>query len=110
MPGTQGCPIVASENGSVANTTAPLCDKIISDDAILKLRLAASYREKTGRPFFLAAGFRKPHMPWRFPEPFLSHYPDVSNIATAAHPTLHVSVPPIAHHSPDLGSQNGASP
>ena len=47
-------------------------------------------------------------MPWRFPAPFLDKYPAASAIKIAAHPTLDPSVPPIAHHSPDLGSQGGA--
>ena len=49
-------------------------------------------------------------MPWRFPAPFLERYPRPEGIAVAAHPTLDRSVPPIAHHSPDLGSQGGGDP
>lgn len=60
------------------------------------------HRRRRRRPFFMAIGFRKPHMPWRFPAPFLQQYPEPSEVAIAAHPTMDASVPSIAHHSPDL--------
>jgi iduronate 2-sulfatase len=49
-------------------------------------------------------------MPWRFPSPWLSHLPPAAEIALAAHPTMDRSVPPIAHHTPDLQSQAGGDP
>ena len=70
------------------------CDRVIADDAVLKLRLAAHNLNATGQPFFLAAGFRKPHLAFRFPVPFLQLVEGVM----AAHPTLDPTVPPIAHH------------
>ena len=49
--------------------------------------------QATGQPFFLAAGFRKPHLAFRFPAPFLQRVAaDV-----AAHGSLSATVPPIAH-------------
>ena len=62
VPGTQGCPINATLEGEVLDGTGHLCDKVIADDAIVKLGIAAKTRKTTGRPFFLAVGFRKPHM------------------------------------------------
>ena len=59
VPGTQGCPINASADGEVRDGTAPLCDRVIADDAVAKLRLAAAQLRATSRPFFLAAGFRR---------------------------------------------------
>ena len=66
------CAVDADAAGLVAhpNTTKQLCDRVIADDAVLKLRLAAAHRAASGQPFFLAAGFRKPHLPFRFPAPF----------------------------------------
>jgi hypothetical protein len=110
VKGTQGCPINATLEGEVLDGTGPLCDKVISDDAIVKLGIAAKTRKETGRPFFLAVGFRKPHMPWRFPAPYTKLYPPTSSIELAAHPTMDASVPPIAHHTPDLQFQNGGNP
>ena len=110
FPGTQGCPINATLEGEVLDGTGNLCDKVISDDAIAKLRLAAATLKATGRPFYLASGFRKPHMPWRFPAPYAELYPPPDEIALAAHPTMDASVPPIAHHTPDLQFQEGGNP
>ena len=49
-------------------------------------------------------------MPWRFPQSFLEHYPPPAGIALAAHRTMDPSVPPIAHHTPDLQAQAGGDP
>jgi hypothetical protein len=45
-----------------------------------------------------AVGFRKPHLPFRFPAPILKYLPPQAETDVAAHPTLDASVPPIAHH------------
>jgi arylsulfatase A-like enzyme len=112
VTGTQGCPVDTNSEGdpSDPSTTAPLCDKTIGDDAIVKLELAAKHQLTTGRPFMLSVGFRKPHMPWRFPKSMLSNYPPAADITTALHPTMDVSVPSIAHHTPDLQSMGGGDP
>lgn len=89
---------------------APLCDKIIGDDAVAKLQLASAFKKQTGRPWFLNVGFRKPHMGWRFPAAFLKYYAAPEDTVLAAHPTMDMSVPSIAHHTPDLGSQDGGNP
>ena len=53
----------------------PLQDTLIAHKAISDLSTLASEAE-SGKPFFLAVGFRKPHLPWVFPENFLSSYPE----------------------------------
>lgn len=99
------CPVNAGKDGIVRDpsNTKQLCDRVIADDAVVKLRLAAQHRQDTGQPFFLAAGFRKPHLPFRFPKPMLSLLPPQHQTDVALHPTLDKSVPPIAHH--DAGPQ-----
>eukprot|EP00927_Polykrikos_kofoidii_P070038 TRINITY_DN6587_c0_g1_i1.p1 TRINITY_DN6587_c0_g1~~TRINITY_DN6587_c0_g1_i1.p1 ORF type:complete len:740 (-),score=57.78 TRINITY_DN6587_c0_g1_i1:99-2318(-) len=93
------CPVDADIHGMVRSplTTPQLCDRIIADDAVVKLRLAARNLRETGQPFFMAAGFRKPHLDFRFPRPFLNVLPDESVTDIAKHPTLHPCVPSIAH-------------
>jgi len=105
-----GVDTTAAGDPTDTNTTAALCDKTIGDDAVAKLELASHLAGTTGRPFFLASGFRKPHMPWRFPKHFLEQYPAPAEIAAALHPIMDASVPPIAHHTPDLQSQGGGDP
>lgn len=103
LHGTEGCPLNATLDGTVLDPSErPLCDKTIADDGVAKLHIAAASRNRTGRPFFVAVGFRKPHMPWRFPAPWLDVLPPLEQTPTAMHPTLDASVPPIAHHTPDL--------
>ncbi len=110
--GSQGCPLAAADHNGVISDPdqAPLCDKTIGDDAVAKLQLASAFKQRTGRPWFLAAGFRKPHMPWRFPKSFLQYYGVPAQIELAKHRTMDPSVPPIAHHTPDLQSQSGGDP
>lgn len=93
------CPVPATIAGMVDDPSKEhqLCDKVVGDDAIVKLRLASRNRDLTGQPFFLAVGFRKPHLAFRFPKPFLSLLPGVDQISLAAHRTLDASVPPYAH-------------
>ena len=49
-------------------------------------------------------------MPWRFPKSFLQYYPKPEEIKLAEHQTMDPSVPPIAHHTPDLQAQAGGDP
>ena len=59
-------------------------------------RIAAHLREcaETGKPFFLAAGLHKPHLPWTAPRRFYDLYP-ASNIPDPVEPALE-NVPGIA--------------
>ena len=48
-------------------------------ETLKKIQYARSHK-KDERPFFLAVGWIKPHLPWRFPERFLDYYKDVDNM------------------------------
>lgn len=97
-PNMSTCPVVANQQGTPMYTKTHMNDgefedKIIANDAILKMRLAATF----ARPFMLAVGFRKPHLTFRFPAPFLNYYPTLADVPIAKHPTMDASIPPIAH-------------
>jgi uncharacterized sulfatase len=58
--------------------------------------IARLIREKTAakQPFFLAAGFHKPHLPWTAPKRFFELH-DEAKLVPAPEPTMH-DIPPIA--------------
>jgi hypothetical protein len=47
-------------------------DQRIASSAIAHLRLA----KQLGKPFFVGAGFHKPHLPWHFPAGFMQYFPN----------------------------------
>ena len=51
-------------------------------------------KNAAGKPFFLAAGFHKPHLPWTAPKRFFDWYPDGA-ITVPAEPAM-IDIPPIA--------------
>jgi iduronate 2-sulfatase len=55
----------------------PLLDDQTAKHAIVTLRKLATDVNTDKRPFFLAVGFRRPHLPFVFPKSFLKYYPDV---------------------------------
>jgi iduronate 2-sulfatase len=95
------CAVEADADGLVLDPERipQLCDRIIVDDARVKLRLLVENKQKTGQPWLLAVGLRKPHLPYRFPKPFLDMLPPVSETDVAQHWRLDASVPAIAHAS-----------
>ena len=48
------------------------------------------------QPFFLAVGFHKPHVPYKFPEEFLSLYP-YEEIDIAPNPFIPIGMPGVAY-------------
>lgn len=101
-----GCADNATLDGELLSPLPPgkrqLCDKVILEDALMKLQKAAKKLKADGTPFFLASGFRKPHTPWRFPHAFLQYYNKDQSIDVAAHGVLDQSVPDIAISSFDF--------
>ena len=71
----------------------PLQDMQIADHAVKVLQEYSASDDK--KPFFLAVGFRKPHLPFQFPESFLEYYPEDS-IRVPSNQYAPVNMPPIA--------------
>ena len=90
------CAVNATEAGVPGPGVPPLSDKVTGEDGLAKLRslLAAG----PGQPFYLAVGFRKPHLPFRAPAPYQALYPALADIPLPRFKTLDASVPPIAYH------------
>ena len=126
------CSVNSTKDGTVPPGTFQLCDRIICDDAIAKLQVHARvffFRQcrlfefelslliqasaknygATQQPFFLAVGFRRPHLPFRHPAPWDDVYPDPDSIPLAQYPRMDVSTPPIAFHEVTIGGYQ-ASP
>lgn len=62
-----GCPSTASDTEFI--------DWQIANATVGSLRIAAAQRQASGRPFFVAAGFHRPHVPWYIPQRFVDMYP-----------------------------------
>lgn len=101
-PASDGCAVPATKQGDVEPGTFTFEDRTIADDALAKLRIAADNRKSGGQPFFLAVGFRKPHLPFRHPKPWSDIYPTAPNIPLAKYKVLDASQPPIAFHQTSL--------
>lgn len=56
-----------------ATETSPLQDTQIADEAV---RSIGEFAKEKDKPFFLAVGFHKPHLPFVFPEKYLELYPE----------------------------------
>lgn len=97
------CSIPSNLKGDVEPPTFRFCDRIIGDDALLKLNAAASNFRASGQPFFLATGFRKPHLDFRHPSAYDHIYPALKDIPLAKYRVLNETVPPIAYHETPLG-------
>lgn len=84
----------------------------VSDDAPpdgqIALQAIATLRRLKGKPFFLAVGFRRPHLPLNAPQKYWDLYPPESiHLPSSARPPL--GVPAVAlHNSYELRSYAGA--
>ena len=64
--------------------------------AYIIAQLRAHAAAGTGRPFFLAPGFLKPHLPFIFPSRFLEPYANYSELAQDEAPVSAAPAPPLA--------------
>ncbi|XP_043913525.1 iduronate 2-sulfatase [Protopterus annectens] len=82
------CPVNVTE---VPEGTLP--DIQSTEEAI---RLLKSVQNST-EPFFLAVGYHKPHIPFRYPQEFLKLYP-MENITLAPDPDIPKRLPSVAYN------------
>lgn len=54
------------------------------------------YASKLGKPFFLACGIHRPHLPWHMPRQFWDMYPPTEEIPLPKHQESPKGMPPIA--------------
>ena len=76
----------------------PLIDTKVANEAIKALQKSAVKAKTGAEPFFIAAGFYKPHLPFIFPEQFLEKYP-VGSIKLAGNPFAPSNMSDIAWSS-----------
>ncbi|XP_059993394.1 iduronate 2-sulfatase isoform X2 [Lagenorhynchus albirostris] len=82
------CPVDVAD---VPEGTLP--DKQSTEQAI---RLLGKMKT-SGSPFFLAVGYHKPHIPFRYPKEFQKLYP-LENITLAPDPQVPAGLPPVAYN------------
>ena len=77
-------------------------DRQILNASLHLLRTAVEQRQRSDRPFFLAVGFRKPHLQWKFPARFLnlSYGPALADVPLPKHRFFPAAAPPVAFHQP----------
>ncbi|KAK6172185.1 hypothetical protein SNE40_015903 [Patella caerulea] len=73
----------------------PLPDIQLANKAIEVLRQVGPAAKRGEQPFFMAVGFYKPHLPFVFPEEYLSLYPP-ENIKLPKNGYIPAHMPPIA--------------
>jgi iduronate 2-sulfatase len=73
----------------------PLPDHLIAQHAKQTLERLAPKARTGEQPFFVAVGFRRPHLPWVFPKSFLNFYP-MDRIRLPKNPFASVNLPEYA--------------
>lgn len=73
----------------------PLLDFQIAQKALKTMELFAKGGAHEGTPFFIGVGFHRPHLPFVFPESFLSYYPQ-EKIRLPDNPYAPVNMPEVA--------------
>ena len=100
------CPNQTLEgNVALIDTWCPLDEKNYPDSYHYDWRLAnhtnetLNYVKQKGGPWFVAAGFRRPHDPWMMPQRYWDMYSDPNDIPTVLYRTRPVGSPDIAFHN-----------
>jgi iduronate 2-sulfatase len=76
----------------------PLRDQQLAEHAVEVLRRVAPAAKTGEKPFFVAIGFHKPHLPFIYPEEFDQYYPE-SKIRLPDNEYAPINMPPIAWRS-----------
>ena len=71
-------------------------DHGLASNTIKQLQYAAQIYKKHQKPFFIQAGFARPHAPWRVPQRFWDMY-NSSSIKLAKHKLPPTDMPGIAY-------------
>ena len=82
-------------NQSMRSRHGKLQDERLADFAIETLEKLAADSLTNDKPYFVAVGFHKPHLPFIIPEEFLDLYPE-SSISLPDNPYAPVNMPDIA--------------
>ncbi|EDQ85797.1 uncharacterized protein MONBRDRAFT_28811 [Monosiga brevicollis MX1] len=85
--------------------TLPLWDRLILNASLQHLDMAANQDQ----PFFVAAGFHRPHLPFAMPHTFWNMYPDAIDLPPPRFPNTTVGAPEVAWHT-GLGDNTYALP
>ena len=96
-----------TQNESIANHSSwyifdvpdnELIDGKLAENAIAVLQSIKENRSNgDNRPFFVAAGFRRPHLAWYCPRKYYDMYPPAEEIPLADNPNVPDGMPPIAY-------------
>jgi iduronate 2-sulfatase len=110
---THGSDLAIIEGELPVNTATTLkCEaRDVPDNAYFDGRIAdlavTALNEVKGKPFFLAVGFWKPHLPFNAPKRYWDMY-DRSKLSLPAYPEPPIDVPAIAlHNGRELLGNNG---
>ena len=73
----------------------PMLDEEVNKFAMKRLTRVAHEDPASRKPFFIAVGYKKPHLNWYFRAKFMDHY-SLKNISAPANPAASLSLPGIA--------------
>jgi iduronate 2-sulfatase len=105
--GVGKCPHGGQGGGHCVQDDDEIYDWHLRQQTIVELTYAINQSKATKRPFFVAAGFRKPHAPWQAPQRMYDLY-NQSALAVPAHKTLPAGAPLIAwSHQLGVQLENG---
>jgi arylsulfatase A-like enzyme len=103
------CPHGGEGGGHCIQEDSQIYDWHLRLKTIEYLKYAANKSKASGRPFYVMAGFRKPHAPWQAPQRMWDLY-NSSTIALPTHKTIPTGAPLIAWSNQlEVALENGTS-
>jgi len=102
------CPHGGEGGGHCVEKDTEIYDWHLRLKTIDYLKYATNESKQSGRPFYVMAGFRKPHAPWQAPQRMYDLY-NQSEIAVPTHKTIPTGAPLIAWSNQlTVSLENGA--